>query len=130
MRRLLEYARDLFDAVPVGIVAYDVSGECVSANRAAVRILGRSFEQILTQNFRKDEGWAASGLLGRAEETISTGQGRHVRAYLPTAGRRRSSLDCRFESFVSGGRHYLLYLIDDTSIARCRLGCELDDGYD
>jgi len=130
MLELLEYARNLIDAVPVGLVTYDLSGQCISANRAAARILGLTFEQLLSQNFRNIEGWTTSGLLETAEESISTGRGRRIGACLPTVGQRPTRLDCSFENFVSGGRRYLLYVVDDiqTRERRPRSGRGGDNG--
>lgn len=39
--------RAILDHAPVGILVFDPNGACVEANRAACRVLGSSFEQVL-----------------------------------------------------------------------------------
>ncbi|HUW39797.1 MAG TPA: PAS domain-containing protein [Rectinemataceae bacterium] len=120
MIELLEYARNLIDAVPVGLVTYDLFGQCVSANRAATRILGLNLEQLLSQNFRAIDSWASSGMLETAETTLSTGWGGQLSASLPTGYRSSARLDSRFETFVSGRLRYLLHVVIDAPVPGTR----------
>ena len=113
MQEILEYTRNLIEAVPVGLVAYESEGPCVSANRAAVRILGVSFEKLLSRNFRTDDSWIASGLLEAAEKALTTGIGCRLDTCLPAGRRKLVPLDNRFQSFVSGRRKYLLHIVID-----------------
>jgi PAS domain-containing protein len=64
--RTLAFARHIFEAAPVGLAAYDDTGQCVAVNEATAAVVGASVEQLLTQNFRKLESWKRSGLLAAA----------------------------------------------------------------
>ncbi|MDP3176537.1 MAG: PAS domain-containing protein [Spirochaetaceae bacterium] len=110
---LLEYTRNLIESAPVGIATFDASGQCLSANGAAARIQGATLEQLLSQNFMALGPWEASGLLDAAKKTMATGRGHRLDigpAAFPGAPVRVIN---QFESFVCGGRRYLLQILTD-----------------
>lgn len=108
---ILEFARNLIESAPVGIVTYDQSGECVSANRASARILGTTLEKLLSQNYTSLQSWKAAGLLESANVTMATGLGRRSLLDFRTDLGLLIRFDCRFERFVSSGRRYLLQVV-------------------
>ena len=108
---ILEFARNIIESTPVGIVSFDGSGQCISANRASARILGTTLEKLLSQNYTKLQTWKASGLLDSANATMMTGQGHQVRIDFRTGIGLPVRLDCFFERFVSGGHRYLLQVV-------------------
>ena len=115
--KMLAFARRIIEAAPVGLVAYDSTGQCVSANEAAAAAIGATVEQLLAQNFRRIESWKRSGLVAAAEETLATGRGRQFDAQVTTTFGRKARFDCRFETFgTSAERHLLVVVVDRTSL--------------
>ncbi len=68
----LDYNALLITSSPVGLITYKASGEVVSANEAAAKLVGGTVEQLKAQNFRKTESWKQSGLLNIAERVLAT----------------------------------------------------------
>jgi len=108
---ILDYARNIIESAPVGIVTFDQSGQCVSANRASVRILGTTLEKLLSQNYTSLQSWKAAGLLDSANVAMATGKGCRSLIDFRTDIGLLIRFDCRFERFVSGGQRYLLQVI-------------------
>lgn len=115
MAEILEFARNLIEATPVGIVTYDASGQCVSANEAAARITGATIAQLLSQNFREIESWKGSGLLDTAEKTLATKRGHRVVACCTAGFGKPVRLENQLETFVANGERYLLRVISEES---------------
>ena len=108
---ILEFARNIIESAPVGIVTFDQSGQCVSANRASARILGTSIEKLLSQNYTSLQTWKAAYLLDSANVTMTTGRGRRSLIDFRTDLGLSIRLDCRFERFVSCRQYYLLQVV-------------------
>jgi two-component system sensor histidine kinase/response regulator len=45
----------------MGLITYRATGECISANEAAARMVGGTVEQLKRQNFHQVESWKTSG---------------------------------------------------------------------
>ena len=102
-----------------GIVLYDAeSGQCVSANERAARIVGLTVEQILAQRFREIASWQRSTLLGCAEHTIATGKATRTEAQLVTSGGRDVVLECEFLLVTRRDRPHLVHIINDLTDRR------------
>jgi len=110
---ILEYARNIIESAPVGIVTFDQYGQCVSANRASARILGTTIEKLLSQNYTNLRAWKDAGLLDSANVTMTTGQGHRSRIDFRADLGLDIRLDCRFERFISGGQRYLLQVVSE-----------------
>jgi len=115
---ILEYARNLIESAPVGIATFDASGQCLSANGAAARIQGATPEQLLSRNFMSLGSWEASGLLDAAKKTLATGMGQRLDISLAEFPGAPVLVINQFESFVCGGRHYLLQVLTDIPFYR------------
>ena len=111
--RMLAFVRKVIETAPVGILTYDVTGQCVSANETAGTVLGASVEQLLAQNFRRIESWRHSGALAAAEETLATGRGRQLETHFATSFGRDAWLDLRLEVFGANGDRHLLAVVTD-----------------
>ena len=109
--RMLAFASKVIETAPVGILTYDATGQCVSANEAAAAVLGASVEQLLAQNFRRIDSWEGAGLIVAAEKTLATGRGRQVETHFTTTFGRDAWLDCRLEAFGTGGDRHLLVVV-------------------
>ena len=66
------YNRLLIEVCPVGMIVYKATGECVSANKAAARIIGTTAEELLKQNFYELKSWRDSGLLRVATQCLES----------------------------------------------------------
>ncbi|TAN40552.1 MAG: PAS domain S-box protein [Nitrospirae bacterium] len=108
-----QFNEQILSASPVGIVTYDVRGQCISANDQAARLIGATREQVLRQNFRGLESWSRSGLLEHAEKTLATGEpGRCIVHHVSTFN-RAMWIDCLFSRFSAGGVPHLLIAFAD-----------------
>ena len=111
----LSFIKMILDSSPVGILVYKMSGECVSANRAAARIVGGTVEQLLAQNFRDIETWKRNGLLEKAETALKsekpvTGEIHHTSTFGKTAW-----FNTIMVAFSTDTGKNLLLLIEDVS---------------
>ncbi len=109
----LDFNQRLVAASPLGIATYDASGQCVSANAAAARIVGATLEQYLRQNFRHIESWRQSGLLDVAEAALAGDTQQPRELYITTTFGDQVWLDCRLVRFDAGGAPHLLLLFGD-----------------
>lgn len=111
-----EFMQKLFDVSPLGIMAYETSGDCIMVNNAALKIIGASREFVLQQNFNRIESWKKSGLLAAAYEVI---QSQHLYENLElnidTADGRNVVLNCSLIPFFSAGKPHLLLMGQDVS---------------
>ncbi len=112
-----ELIQKIFDASPLGILAYEISsGQCVMVNEAAARIIGASHETVLRQNFNHLESWKTSGLLTAALEVIQTNQPReNIELHLVTTFGSNVSLNCSLIPFSSAKKPHLLLMGQDIS---------------
>ena len=109
----LQFNQTILAASPVGILTYNSSGQCVSANEASSKIVGGTIEQLLSQNFRQIESWKKSGMRDAAEKALSKGQNQELETHIVTTfGKERWSF-CRFAPFHHEGMLHLLLLISD-----------------
>jgi PAS domain S-box-containing protein len=123
--RTLAFAREVFEAVPIGLVAYDHTGQCVAANEAAAAAGGATVEQLLAQNFRQLESWKRTGLLAAAEKTLATGRGRRLEASVTTTFGRDAWLEFCLEAFGRNGDRHLLIAVTDRTADRQALAASV-----
>ena len=114
----LSFNKMILESSPVGMLVYKASGECVSANQAAARIIGGTTEQLLAQNFRSLGTWKRDGLLESADRALTGGKPvtqeiRSISSFGKTAWFNTS-----FAPFSAGGENHLLFLIEDISERR------------
>jgi len=116
MVEVSEFVQKIFDASPLGIAAYDTSGQCVMANEAVGRIIGASREAVLQQNLNHLDSWKRSGLLTAAREVIQTNQTRENLEFrfVSTFG-KDITLHCSLIPFSSSNKPHLLMIGQDIS---------------
>jgi PAS domain S-box-containing protein len=112
-----ELIQKIFDASPLGILAYEASsGQCVMVNEAAARIIGASREAVLMQNFNHLDSWEKSGLLTAAHEVIQTNQPReNIEMNILTTFGKDVTVNCSLIPFFSAGKPHLLMMGQDIS---------------
>jgi PAS domain S-box-containing protein len=111
----LSFNRMILESSPVGMIVYKGSGECVSANQAAARIIGGTTDELLAQNFRNLETWKRDGLLECADHALTsvkpvTREVKSVSSFGKTAWFNTS-----FAPFTAAGENHLLFLFEDIS---------------
>ncbi len=111
----LEYNRTLINSSSLGIITYNASGKCISANESVARILGASSEQIIRQNYNQIESWKKSGLLESARQAIASGNETRREIHTTSTFGKEIWLDCRLTPFFSNEEPYLLVSVDDIS---------------
>lgn len=111
----LDLNTKIISTSPVGIIAYNASGECISANEAAANIINSTVPLLLKQNFRELESWRASGMLEAANEVLETGKARHGEFRMMSTFKKDLCLQCHFNLFASGGKSHLLLIFTDIS---------------
>ncbi len=109
----LDFNQRLLEASPLGIATYGATGQCVSANAAAARIVGATLEQYRGQNFRRIASWRQSGLLATAEAALAAEAHQQCEIHITTTFGEQVWLDCRLVRFDAGGEPHLLLLFDD-----------------
>ncbi|MHB8881150.1 MAG: PAS domain S-box protein [Thermodesulfovibrionales bacterium] len=110
-----QFNEQILSASPVGIVTYDVKGQCITANDQAARLIGATREQVLSQNFRRIASWERAGLLEHAERTLATGEPGRCVVHIVSSFNRAIWVDCLFSRFsVAGVPHLLMAFADIT----------------
>ncbi|NTW17843.1 MAG: PAS domain S-box protein, partial [Syntrophaceae bacterium] len=109
----LQFNQTILAASPVGILTYNSSGQCVSANEASSKIVGGTIKQLLSQNFRHIESWKKSGMRDAAEKALSKGQNQELETHIVTTFGKERWFFCRFAPFHHEGMLHLLLLISD-----------------
>ena len=105
----MNYLQTLMRTSPVGIITYKATGEAVSANEAATRIVGTTIENLLQQNFRRLESWQRFGLLELADRALATGVEQRGDLHAVSTYGHEVDIDCHFVSFMFGGDLHLLF---------------------
>jgi len=109
----LAYSQLLLDTAPVGIITFRATGEVVSANASAARMVGSTLEQLLEQNFRNVESWKRSGLFAAADAALATGQMQELEVHHVSTYGRDLWISAQFVPFDHQGQPGLLSMFVD-----------------
>jgi PAS domain S-box-containing protein len=111
----MNYVQTILSRSPVGVETFKATGETVSANKSAARIIGGTTAELLQQNFRSLASWQRSGLLEMAERALATGEEQRGDFHLKTTFGAQADLDCLMVPFMySAEQHLMLTLMDIT----------------
>ncbi len=118
-QRLLTYQTDLNQKIvsesAAGIKVFKASGECIACNKTAAKILNKTVDQVLQENFHQIPIWQTSGLLVTALTCLAESIPQHQEIYTTFANGKRVWLDYQFSNFISNGELHLLVLVHDVS---------------
>ncbi len=121
-RRLSEVSElneKIIATAPLGIAAYDASGQCIIANDAIGKFIGINREALLGQNFNHPDTWNQSGLLTTAHETMQSGQSIENLEYIyVTPVGKEVRLNCCMIPFSATSKPHLLLMCQDISIQK------------
>ena len=109
----LEFNKRIVTSSPVGIFTYRRSGECLSVNAAAARMVGGTVEQLKNQNFHQIDSWKKSGLHTLAMQAIDTGRPILADVHITTSFGRDAWYTAQFVTFRSEGEELLLMMFSD-----------------
>lgn len=68
----LDLNQQVFSASPIGILAFEVSGQCVMVNEAVAKILKLPVEQLLNSSYHAFSNWQQNGLVEAAQTVFTT----------------------------------------------------------
>ena len=111
----LKLNETILQTSPVGIIAYKINGETISANEAAAKIVGTTVDRLLKQNFRQLESWKRSGLFEAADNVLKTGTRQSLETHLVTTFKKEIWISCLLESFKYENEGHLLLVFEDVS---------------
>ena len=109
----LEFTECIVTSSPIGIFTYRLSGECLSANAAAARMVSATVEQLRSQNFHHIESWKRSGLYDMAIDAISSKKLVAADVHILTTFGRDAWYRAQFVTFKSGEEELLLLILED-----------------
>ena len=113
-----ELTEKLLEASTIGILIYDSSGICRSANSAAGAILGMDSSSITGVSLDALGAWQNSGVIPAAQEILSGGGGMRMAAKTVAGNGHPVWLECRLLPFISRGERHLLLLLNDITESR------------
>ena len=64
----------IIDSTPAGIWMFDQNGQIKMVNKAGVKLVGGTKEELLKVNFNNLQSWKNTGLLEAAQEVLKTGK--------------------------------------------------------
>jgi PAS domain S-box-containing protein len=114
----LAFTEQILTSSPIGILAYKVTGECISANARAAEMIGTTIQALKSQNFHELDSWKNSGLYVLAEKAISSGKLTAADIYLTTTTNKESWFTAQFVTFKSAGEQLLLLTLADLTKRR------------
>lgn len=116
LKDALSFNQKLIEASSIGIASYDaISGKCISANPAFIKIVGAPHKEMLRQNFRNIKSWSTSGLLAEAEHTLLTGKATYNQKHCITSFHKDVWIDYTFIKFLNKNQPHLLLMMNDIS---------------
>ncbi len=114
LQESLKFKDKLISEVPVGISIYDAeSGQCVAGNKTIAKLVGATEEQVLEQNFNTIESWKTSGLLETSKSALKENSKKEIEVNVTTTFGKEISFHCYFVPFLTGGKKYLLFTLND-----------------
>ena len=111
------FSEKIFEASPVGIMSFDETHACVSANSAAIQQLGLPSSGFSGRAWDLVPGWSDQGLSEAAEGALRDGHEARRIIHTKISG-RNTWFDFRFTSFMQAERKHLLVLINDITETR------------
>ncbi|MBU1344235.1 MAG: cache domain-containing protein [Proteobacteria bacterium] len=100
---------------PIGISAYDQTGQCVLANKAMSNIVGGTYQEILSQNYNRIESWKGSGLLDMAKLTITDGEVHTKEINVTSTFGKQIFMTAVMARFVLNHQLHLLLLVENST---------------
>ncbi|MCG6534241.1 MAG: PAS domain S-box protein [Syntrophales bacterium LBB04] len=108
-----EFNTKMLETSPVGILAYQKSGQCLFANQAAAKMVGTNIDGLLSQNYHQIQSWKKSGMVEAALKTFQTGKEQELETHFTSTFGNEIWAAMKFTSFfLNGGKHLLIFMLD------------------
>ena len=114
-RGTLSFVSSIISSSPIGIIAFKATGEAVSANEAALKMIGGRLEQMLAQNFRSIKSWKETGLLQAAETALASQREQRLEVRGISTFSKHFWFSVRLIPFEYDGAPHLLGLFSDVT---------------
>jgi PAS domain S-box-containing protein len=111
LKDALAYNETLLNASPIGIIAFNASGQAISANPAAAQLTGSPNQATLNLNFHELPSWRSSGLLEAARKSLADSSEHELQATLTTHSGTQTPVSARFVPFHYAHQPHLLALL-------------------
>ena len=115
LNEVKNYLLTVFGASPAGFITFKATGEVVSANDAAARIIGLTVDELEKLNFRNLKAWKRYGLLEVADRVIATGKEERNDFNIISFRGKQIEVDCLFVPFIFCGEQHLMQTLIDIS---------------
>ena len=119
LKAAAHYIDRLIETLPIGVETFNQSGQVVSANAEAARLIGTSVPDLLKQNFRTISSWSEYGLLEKAERALNTGEVERLTLKMVSTFGTNMHVSCVFLPFIYGDETHLMLLLEDISERVC-----------
>lgn len=114
----LDLNQQIFSASPLGILAFDSSGQCMMVNDAVVQFINVPAEKILNSNFHTFTDWEQSGLMAAAKKVLVTQEPFQGVFSFSKPGERDAWFECTMSFFIRQGQPHLLVIIQNITAQR------------
>jgi len=115
IKDVTNYIQTILSVSPISIITFKASGENISVNEAAAKLIGTSVENVRKQNFRELDSWKSSGLLDKAIRVLSTGKNESFEVHFISSYGSEMWIAGRLASFYFEGQQHLLLMAVDVS---------------
>ena len=109
----LETNRAIVENAPIGVAIFRATGEYVTANEAAARLLGTTPELLQQENCFQLESGKRSGLYEAARRALATGRPMSIEDEISTVFGAHLWMRIVFKAYESGGEQYLMMMMED-----------------
>jgi PAS domain S-box-containing protein len=113
LRDGLAFNQTILDTAPVGIATYSKTGQCLSANQAAARIVGGTIADVLGRNIFTVGRPGSDHVPAAAAETLRTGKPVERQLHDTTSLGKEVWLRMHFARFLDNGEERLLLVFQD-----------------
>lgn len=112
---LLMFNKKILQESPSGIAVFKADGRCVMSNEVYAKTVGATVDEILLQNFRKNESWQHYGLLDIANRVLTEKLTVKQDINGITSFGKKVTLECIFTCVEISGVRHLVFITNDVS---------------
>jgi PAS domain S-box-containing protein len=113
-----DFIRKIVDLSVTGILTFSESGECVSANAAASKILGIAAAELLSVNFKTSRLFGENGILPLALDALASRNEHRISVEFVSVPGVKKWAEFRIVPFTQKGDIHLLVLVSDETERR------------
>jgi C4-dicarboxylate-specific signal transduction histidine kinase len=111
----LAFHQSMIDAAELAIAVFGEDGYCLTANDTMARMLGTPRALMYEHNFRFNELWMESGMVGTADQVFAMGVAQRGHWRLKPALAQEIWVEATMKRFTYRSRNYLLVIFTDVT---------------